>query len=399
MIIFLEIIFWLCILAILHSYLLYPLLLKLLSIGKKPNSIIYDKEEDLPFVTIIMSVYNEESVIDEKLKCLVELDYPSHKLAIMVGSDCSGDRTNEVVAAWEKKENRLHFFPYQQRRGKPGVINDLAKEAVRLTPAGMDHIFLITDANVMLTPPVLKNLTKHFKNEQITVVDAHMVHTGMKKEGISKVENHYISSEVKLKYLEGIIWQKMIGPFGGCYSIRSNYYSEVPSNFLVDDFYITMRAFEQGGGAINELDAICYEGVSHEIKEEYRRKARISAGNYQNLFTFPHLWWPPFQTLNFAFFSHKVLRWFGPFFLIFVFVTGGLLAVSGKFIYPFLFVLLASGLLLFPALDYLFQKLNINVFVFRAARYFLMMNLALLEGFFNFIKGVKSNVWEPPKRV
>ena len=72
MTIVLEVVFWLCILAILHSYLFYPLLLKILSAGKKPNSIIHDQEKDLPFVTVIMSVYNEETVIEEKLNCLLE---------------------------------------------------------------------------------------------------------------------------------------------------------------------------------------------------------------------------------------------------------------------------------------------------------------------------------------
>ena len=395
----LEIVFWLCLLAILHSYLFYPLLLKVLSIGKKPNSIIYEREEDFPFISIIMSVYNEERVIEEKLQCLFELDYPADKWRIFIGSDCSADQTNAIVSKWAEKEERLQFFPYQQRRGKPGVINELVREATQLEPMGKDHIFLITDANVMLTPPVLKSLTKHFKNEDIAVVDAHMIHTGMKKEGISKVENQYISSEVRVKYLEGVIWKKMIGPFGGCYSIRSNYYSDVPSNFLVDDFYITMRAFEQKGGAINELEAKCYEGVSHDIKEEYRRKARISAGNYQNLLTFPHLWWPPFRTLNFAFFSHKILRWFGPFFLILLFLTSLILAITGARLYALFFVAFTVGLMIFPLLDLVFNKLKINVLGLRASRYFLMMNLALLEGFFKFMKGVKTNAWEPPKRV
>ena len=395
----LEIVFWLCILAILHSYLFYPIILRLLAIGKKPNAIVYDQDEDFPFVSIIMSVYNEESVIEQKLESLLALDYPTDKWRILIGSDCSSDKTNEIVSRRAEIEERLHFYPFQQRRGKPGVINELAAKAMELEAEGPDHIFLITDANVMLTPPVLRQLTKHFKNEEIAVVDAHMIHTGMKKEGISKVENQYISTEVRIKYLEGVLWKKMIGPFGGCYSIRSNYYTDVPSNFLVDDFYITMRAFEKGGGAINELEAVCFEGVSHEIKEEYRRKSRISAGNYQNLLTFPHLWWPPFRTLNFAFFSHKVLRWFGPFFLIILLLTGALLALLGSSLYLFLFVVLVIGLLLLPMLDFLFQRFAFNVLIFRATRYFLLMNLALLEGYFKFRKGIKTNAWEPPKRV
>ena len=250
----------------------------------------------------------------------------------------------------------------------------------------------------MLTPEVLRHLTKHYKREEVVVVDAHMVHTGMKAEGISKAENEYISTEVNLKYMEGLIWGKMIGPFGGCYAIRSNYFTEVPPNFLVDDFYITMKALEQGGQAINDLKAVCYESVSHEIKEEYRRKSRISAGNFQNLTTFRHLWWPPFKALNFAFFSHKILRWLGPFFILLMVLTSGLLALQDMLFYRFFFPLFLFLILGVPALDVLSKKLGFNFLPFRAIRYFFTMNLALLEGFFKFVKGIQKGTWEPPKR-
>ena len=150
--------------------------------------------------------------------------------------------------------------------------------------------------------------------------------------------------------------------------------------------------------AINEQNAICYEGVSHEISEEYRRKSRISAGNFQNLSTFPHLWWPPFAPLQFAFFSHKVLRWIVPFLLIIMLITLVGLSLMGNLFYALLLVLLVSGLFFVPLLDVLLKKIGINFSLLRNIRYFLMMNLALLEGFFKYIKGIRSNVWEPTKR-
>lgn len=383
----------------LHSYLFYPLILRILANGKNPDSNIYKNESDFPYVSVIMSVFNEEAVIKDKLECLLNLDYPSEKIHFFIGSDCSNDATNDIVASYLKEAPNLHFYPFKQRQGKPGVVNQLVDEAASLKPRKEDHIFLITDASVMLSPPALKHLTKHFKRKEVVVVDAHMMHTGMKAAGISQVENQYISSEVKLKYREGLVWGKMIGPFGGCYAIRSNQFSKVPPTFLVDDFYITLKVLENGGQAINELEAVCYESVSHDIKEEYRRKSRISAGNFQNLSTFPHLWWPPFKTLNFAFFSHKVLRWFGPFFIILLFTSSGILALKGHLFYLAFFILLLFGTLILPLIDLLLKELKINFLLLRTIRYFTMMNLALLEGFFKFLKGVKNNVWEPPKRT
>ena len=394
----LEIVFWLGIGALFHTYLLYPLLLRLLAGRKKVERLQHQSDLDLPVVSLIMSLYNEEPVIEDKLRSVFASDYPSEKLQVYVGSDCSMDRTNEIVQKYTNAYPNLHFFPFTRRRGKPGVINELSREAFTRHPRGMDHVLLITDANVILTPETLRNLTRNFKDEKVVIVDAHMRHTGMQDSGISKAENQYISSEVMLKHREGQVWGKMIGPFGGCYAIRSTHFTEVPATFLVDDFYIAMKAFEKGGDALNDLEAVCYEGVSHEIQEEYRRKSRISAGNFQNLFTFRHLWWPPFKTLNFAFFSHKILRWLGPFFLIMSWLTAAALALMGSPFYQLAFIFFTVGTLGFPLLDLLLQRLKINWLPVRGIRYFVLMNLALLEGFFKFIRGVKSNIWEPPKR-
>lgn len=395
----LEFLFWASFLGLAHSYLIYPTIMRWLAQGKRENTTVYTSEAEYPPVSLIMSLYNEEQVIQEKLESIAALDYPPERLSVWIGSDCSSDQTNAIVSNFTEGRIGWHFFPFVQRRGKPPVINELVDKAFEKQAQSADHLLLITDASVLLGTNTLKALVKHFKNEKIAIVDAHMVHTGMKKEGISKAEDTYISSEVLLKYRESITWGKMIGPFGGCYAIRSNYFSKVPANFLVDDFYIAMRVLEAGGQAINALDAECYEAVSHEISEEYRRKRRISSGNFQNLFTFRHLWWPPFQPLSFAFFSHKILRWLGPFFLILLFLTAGLLALKGgNLFYLVLFIVITLFLIGTPILDRILRGFSINILPLRGAHYFVLMNMALLEGFFNFLKGIKSNVWEPTKR-
>ena len=263
---------------------------------------------------------------------------------------------------------------------------------------GADHILLMTDASVMPDPDCLLHLVKHFKNPAIAVVDAAMHHTGLKKSGISGAEDKYISREVWIKQLESKVWQTMIGPFGGCFALRSNCFEPVPAGFLVDDFYLTMVAFEKGGKAINELNAICHEGVSHEIREEFRRKVRISAGNFQNLLRFRKLWWPPFSGLRFAFFSHKVLRWLGPFLLLGMAVGAAGLASSGVVFYYWMLLLLVTGGLLLPLLDLGLRRLGYHLPLLRNIRYLISMNVALLVGFFKYLRGIRSNIWEPTKR-
>jgi cellulose synthase/poly-beta-1,6-N-acetylglucosamine synthase-like glycosyltransferase len=390
--------FWLCLSLLLHSYVLYPALLKRLARNKAANRICFQKDEQLPFVSVIMSVYNEEQVIGKKLETLFRLHYPADRITFYVGSDHSTDRTNEIIGGMTGHRGDFHFFSYPERTGKPGVVNRLAAEALRRRAAGKDHLFLITDASVFLSADTLFHLVKHFRNERIAIVDAHMQHQGMREPGISRSENQYISRELMLKYREGVVWGKMIGPFGGCYVLRSDYFVEIPPAYLVDDFYIAMRVFEKGGLAINDLEAICVETVSHEIGEEYRRKARISAGNFQNLWTFRRLWWPPVGSPNFAFFSHKVIRWVGPFLLLGLLIAPLVLALTGNLFYLVAFFLLSGLLIILPIFDVLLSRIGFHFFILRSIRYFVWMNAALLEGFFKFIKGIKTNVWEPPKR-
>ena len=393
-----EILLWACLAALLHTYIFYPFLLWLLARGKQNNELVYRREADLPAVSVIMSVYNEAKVVDAKMRSLSAQDYPADQLAFFIGSDCSVDGTDAIMRQWADADRRVHFFRFPRRRGKPQVLNELVGLALQRRPPSSGHVLLITDANVMLSREVIRRLAAHFRRESIAIVDAHMVHTGMTADDISRAENAYIFSEVRLKHREGIVWRKMIGPFGGCYALRSTFFSPIPENFLVDDFYVAMRAFEHGGDAISELGAVCYEAVSHEIREEYRRKARISAGNFQNLVTFRHLWWPPADALGFAFFSHKVLRWCGPFFLVGLLAASTVLALKGNIFYRTLLLITTGVLLGLPAIDYLLKTLKINILLLRGIRYFSIMNLALLEGFVKFAKGITTNVWEPPKR-
>ncbi len=400
-----QFIFWSSFSALIYTYIAYPLLAGFLARRRKKINQSPVDDTNLPSVSVLMAVYNEEKVIEEKLQCLRELNYPKEKLSIFIGSDCSSDLTNDIITRLQPDFPRLFFFPFRKRQGKPGVVNQLAQKALERIPSVEQHIFLLTDANVILEKNCLRNLTRHYRDKKVVIVDSNMVNTGLKKEGISQSENQYISSEVQLKNDESNAWKIMAGPFGGCYTLRASYFHPVPDNYLVDDFYITMKVIEQEGAVINDLEAICYEAVSHEIKEEFRRKARISAGNFQNLVTFPHLWWPPYRLPGFVIFSHKVLRWIGPFLMIGLLASALYLAFTIKstpfwhFFYQVSILGVTTFLLVIPLLDKLLGVLGVHVLYLRSIRYFVLMNIALLKGFINFLKGIKNNVWEPTKRI
>lgn len=396
MTLFLVIIFWISTLLLLHTYVLYPLYVIQRSKGKELNSTIYKPTDNWPQVSILMAAYNEDQILDEKIESILSQTYDMDKLQIYIASDKSTDRTNEILTSYGDKYDNIHIFLSPVRKGKPGLINHLEKQAQSGQSISEDHIYILTDANVILDQNAITEMVKHFKNKEIGLVDARMIYQGLDKKGIAEAENNYLSIEVHIKQGESLLWKRMVGPFGGCYALRSTLYSPVPENHLVDDFYIAMKSFEAGSLAINAMDAQCYESVSHQQALEYRRKKRISSGNWQNLFAFAHLL-NPFTILGFALVSHKVLRWIGPFLIINVVVGASLLGLLGSSFYT----CIAWGLILtlvgIPILDLVLSKINLHIGWIRSLRYFVIMNIALLHGFVSYLGGIKSGVWQPTR--
>jgi cellulose synthase/poly-beta-1,6-N-acetylglucosamine synthase-like glycosyltransferase len=383
----LKIFFWMSAAALFHSYILYPVILQVLSIRKKQNRVIFEKSENLPAVSILMAAYNEEKVITEKIESIFNTNYPKEKIDVLIGSDNSIDKTNEIIKKFSGIYSQIHLEEFKSRSGKTLIINELFKKST-------GDILIITDANVIFEENTIYELVKHFKNSEVALTDSNMINKGLKKEGISIQEKTYIKAEVAVKNAESKLWGCMMGPFGGCYALRKKFFSEIPASFLVDDFYINMKVLEKGGKCINEINARVYEDVSNNLQEEFRRKVRIGTGNFQNLTTFSHLLFK-FNIISFCFFSHKVLRWLGPVFMIIAYFSS-LLLLHIEF-YKWIF-LLQTVFYLIPLLDYLLKKISIHLSLLRFVTHLLAMNLALFVGMVNFFKGVDSSIWEPTQR-
>lgn len=387
MILALQILFWLSVLMIFHSYVLFPFLVQFLARNKKldhPQIL----EEDLPMLSILVSAFNEEAVIAEKIESVFESNYPIDKFELLIGSDHSSDQTNQIVQSFADRYPNLVFKAYSKRRGKQNVVNDLFHLST-------GSILILTDANVIFDKNTLHEIACPFADDRIGLVDTNMINRGLRKEGISYQEKAYISREVYIKHYESIVWGSMMGPFGGCYAIRREDYSQVPCNALVDDFYINMKIFEKGKKAINNLSAKVFEDVSNDLRIEMMRKIRIATGNFQNLKWFSHLLWPLNTGVAFTFLSHKVLRWLGPFFILIALLCS--FALYSISFYRLALVVQLIGLSI-PLVDFLLKKLNIHLRLLRFITHFYTMNLALFIGFFRFSRGVKSGIWQVTKR-
>ena len=389
-----QILFWLCILLMLHSYVLFPLLLQLLARNKKDNAIVFDRSDELPHVFILMSVYNEQKVIREKLDSVFDTDYPLDKLAFYIGSDNSTDETNTSIEEYAQKYPQLRFYPYTDRNGKSGVLNKLY-ETIKQNGYKPDDVFILTDANVLFTRTCIFEMAKHFKNPDIGQVAGNVLNKGQRNDGISIQEASYIQRENLIKYREGLIWGAMQGAFGACYAMRAGCFSPIPANFLMEDFYLSMSILCQGKKAISEFKAICYEDVSNDVREEFKRKTRISTGNYQNL----GVYWTrlfKFDAVAFCFYSHKIIRWKGPFIILLMLLSSAILAVYMTFY--LLVLILMVVFLISPLIDNGLKAMGINIGLLRLVAYFNVMNWALLYGFYKYMTGVQTSVWSPTKR-
>ncbi len=388
-----TVIITLCLLLILHSYLFYPFLLQLRSKGKVlPDYSTWHAEK--PLLTVVMAVHNEQSVIGAKLESLFNTHYPANRLHVIIGSDASTDDTDQIINTFVRHGYAVELVRFEQRTGKPSVLNRLVKQVQE--GAHKPDLLVFTDANVIFTPETLTRLAVPFADLQMGLVGANVLFSGIKSDNVSGVENVYNNRELTLKYQEGIIWGTMIGAFGACYAMRTELYTEVPDGFIVDDFYISMKVLEKGYKAILHPKAICYEDVSGDSDVEFRRKARISTGNFQNLMALRGLLSPPWKAAVFCYWSHKVLRWFTPLLLLVIGCT--LLGMTLCTPAGWYGLAAMAAVLLLALVDIPFSSIGLHISFLRSLRHFLFMNLALLLGFWRYLNGKASPVWQRTKR-
>jgi len=166
--VFIVTLFWVSLLGLLHTYVVFPLLMRLLLILKPGAKASDNNIPTRPVVSILVAAHNEEKVIAEKLESVMQSDYPADKLEIFVGSDCSDDGTDSLVKKLSEKYHQISLIRFESRTGKPGIINQLVKQC-------SGELLIITDANVMFEMNTISALVQRFENEKVCLVDSNMV--------------------------------------------------------------------------------------------------------------------------------------------------------------------------------------------------------------------------------
>lgn len=383
----LEVLFYICLFGISHTYIFYPLIILLL--GK-----VYSKPKnngpitEFPEVEVLFAAYNEEAVIAEKIKSTLNTNYPQDKLTIRIGSDASSDQTDSIIEELAQQYPNVSLKRFGGRTGKAGIINELASTSKA-------ELIILTDANILFLPETIVELVSGMQEPNTGIVGGQIVYKQLQGSGISQQENAYLRLENAIKQAESDVFGRAMGVEGGCYIIKRSLFPEIPPLFFMEDFYISMAVMKQRQKVKFRASAKCIEDVSVQSTEEYKRKVRISIGNFQNLAAYRSILFRRFFPDGFIFLSHKVLRWFTPFFLLLLIPLSTLLAPSGIFYALFAgFYMVFLGLGMFGIL---FSQSKMAGLL-KYPGHFIHMNLALLEGFTLYLKGVKSNAWEPTRR-
>ncbi len=378
-------VFWVSLFLIVYSLFGYFVLIFLISKLVKRNR--NSDNTYTPSVSILMSVYNEETIIEEKIKNFFELDYPQGKLQLIIGSDGSKDKTTEVIKKFQNE--RVKLLSFKERRGKSAVLNSLVTDATA-------DIIIFSDANTFYRSESIRKIVSHFSDKRVGGVCGNLILNNPDERNIGGWgEKIYWNYENKIKELEGKI-KTTIGATGGIYAIRSELFKNIPvDKNIACDFLIPLRIAGDGYEVVYENEAIADENTSKNIKKEFIRKVRIGVQSFQVLrFIIPFLN-PLKGFVSFGLWSHKIIRWFTPFLMVVVFITNFLLIDYTLYRFLFLFQNLFYLFALFGLLLNLFKK---RFFLFSAPFYYVTINLALFVGFFKYIFTQQKPIWETEER-
>ncbi len=387
-----EYAFWIAAVLLVHTYVLYPLSLPLLGgvFGRRRRArgtpIAQQK------ISLILAAYNEEKIIEEKIRNCFELEFPRENLEILIGSDGSTDRTEAIAAQYAPA---IKLFAFPQNQGKSAVLN-------QLVPRAQGDIVVFCDANTMMLKNALQKLLAPFEDPKVGCVCGRLILHDAGHSALGIGESIYWNLESEIKKLEGRLGT-VIGANGGIYAIRKELFESIPEDRKVmDDFFVTTRVLIAGKDAVYEPQAIGSEETSLDSYGEFRRKVRISQANFNLLPRYLPLLNPLRPLVAYGFFSHKFLRWIAPLILSFLILSN--LALLSRS--PFYGALLAlqAGFYACAALGYLGNGQTRANKLLLIPYYFTSMNMALFVGMFRsfFVAkdtGAWSRVERAPRRV
>ncbi|MFT3665100.1 glycosyltransferase family 2 protein [Piscinibacter sp.] len=383
-----------CPLLAVYSYAIYPVVLAIVAaavqlredaryVASKSGRRVREGAE-LPRVGVVISAYNEQRHIRERVQNLLALDYPAHLVTFYIGSDGSKDDTGAILG--EMSHAQLKAFVFERNRGKANVLNDLVSRVE-------EPIVAFSDANTFFAPDALKRLAVHFADARVGGVSGELRLLGSAGDNQDSL---YWRIEQVLKFFESRIGG-LLGANGAIYAIRRELWRPLEPDTICDDFCVAMNVAAAGYRLVYEPNAIATEDTPDNISEEYKRRVRIGIGNYQALWRHPEYLLKTSAGTKFSYVSHKVLRWLTPHLVL----VGLLACVPLALGSPAWAWVLAAELAAIAVAAWLYGRsaagrklpglLRIPAFLFA-------LNWAFLVGSIKFVRGTYGGAWARTSR-
>jgi cellulose synthase/poly-beta-1,6-N-acetylglucosamine synthase-like glycosyltransferase len=372
------IVFWACAGILFYVYFGYPLLLALIA------SFVRRKKAEpgyAPMLSILIAAYNEEAGIARKLEQTLALDYPADKMEILVLSDGSTDRTDEIVKSYP--DPRVRLLRMEPRRGKTHAQNRGVREA-------RGEVLIFSDATTVYHPMALRYLAANYADPRAGAASGRYQYfdpRGNSPTGLGTVAFWNYENFIKMM-------QSRIRTISGCcgciYSVRKSAYTELPAD-VISDLVQPLWVLQKGFRVVFEDRALAYEETTQTASEEFSMRVRVITRGICGLLSVPGILKPwKFGWVSFQLFSHKVLRWLVPFFLVLLFASSFALAREPWYGYA----LALQGLFYIWALFSLAVPVHKRWKILGIPLYFCLLNAAALCSVVEVLRGKKYVVWE-----
>src|SRR5436190_4535021 len=320
-----EQIFWTCVCLLAYVYLGYPLVVYLVSLlWAKP----VHRADIEPHVTVLITAFNEEAALPEKLENTLQIDYPADKLEILVASDGSTDRTDTI--ALERASRGVRLFRQDGRVGKTETQNNAVKQAT-------GEIILFSDATTMYSEDVFKTLLPWFADESVGCVAGRLIYVDDEQTNVGQGAKRYWNYETWIRMAESRACS-LIGASGCLYAVRKSAYQPMYAD-ACSDFLICTTVYRQGLRSVFAPEAVCFEPTNRRTEDELKMRVRVVSQTFTDLWRNRDML-NPFKSGFFAIelLSHKLLRYAVPFILLTFFVASLVLASDSTFYAVALFV-------------------------------------------------------------
>lgn len=380
---YLEIGFWVCVGLVAYIYVGYPACVLLLSTIYRNHS---HKSPFEPTVTVVISAFNEESEIEATVMNKLNQDYPADRLNVLVVSDGSTDRTDEIVKNLERDHGRRVTLVRQEpRQGKTQALNMAVQHL-------SSEVVVFADANSIYAPDAIRALTTNFSDPSVGYVTGQMHYGNPMPTGIGGGSGSYMSYENTLRLWESRIGS-LVGVDGGIDAIRRQYYVPMKADQL-PDFVLPLSVVEQGKRVVYEPDAVLYEPALSDAGNEFRMRVRVALRAMWALYDKRSLLNPlRYPLYAWQLVSHKVFRY------------GAFLPLAGLLISNMMVAGRHSVYVGFLGMQGIAYAVAIGGHFLRntpwgAARmlipyYFLILNVACALSFWKFLRGQKIVLWSP----